>query len=533
NRSIPWWAAGLSVMATQLSAITMIGTTGQGYNDGMRFIQFYYGLPIAMIILSVTLVPFFYRSGVYTAYEYLERRFDPKTRSFTSLLFLVSRGMSVGAVVSAPAVVLSLVLGWDLTATALLITMPAVVYTMFGGVQAVTWTDVKIMTLIVIGLIAMIAAAVIGLPAGISLTDGLGIAAATGRLRSFEFSWDLTNQYTVWSGTIAALFLFCSYFGTDQSQVQRYLTARSEGEAKRSLLMSAYWKIPLQVLVLLLGIMVFVFYVFHTPPLLFSAAQEKRLKEGPAAAQYAALEGEFTGALTARRSAGEALAAARDGGDEARLAAARDAFVETNGSVNAIRTRALTMVRDNTGDRTFTDVNYIIPTFILTHLPVGLIGMLIVAILMAATDTIAGELNSLSTATVIDFYKRWYRAEASDAHYLRVSKAATGIWGLIACGVAVWAAELGSLIEVVNRFGSFFYGSILGVFILAVAFPRATGTGAFVGLLAGMGSVAWVAAMTKVAFLWHNVVGAVGVVVVGLVVSEIDRAVSRRAPERI
>jgi Na+/proline symporter len=519
NRSIPWWAAGISVMATQLSAITMIGTTGQGYNDGMRFIQFYYGLPVAMIILSVTLVPFFYRSGVYTAYEYLERRFDGKTRSLTSLLFLLSRGMSVGAVVSAPAVVLSLVLGWNLTATALAITMPAVVYTMFGGVQAVTWTDVKIMGLIIVGLVAMIAAAVIGLPAGIGLGDGLGIAAATGRLRSFDFSWDLTNQYTFWSGTIAALFLFCSYFGTDQSQVQRYLTARSEDEAKRSLLMSAYWKIPLQALVLLLGILVFVFYVFHTPPLIFSSAQERRLKEGAGAAQYATLEQEFGATLDARREAGAALATARDGGDERQLAVAREVFVERNAAVEAVRGKATALVRATTGDESFTDVNYIIPTFILTELPIGLIGMLIVAILMAATDTIAGELNSLSTATVIDFYKRRFRPEASDAHYLRISKAVTGVWGLFACAVAVWAAELGSLIEVVNRFGSFFYGSILGVFILAVAFPRATGTGAFTGLIAGMASVAWVASTTNIAFLWHNVIGAVAVVVVGMLVS--------------
>jgi Na+/proline symporter len=523
NRSIPWWAAGISVMATQLSAITMIGTTGQGYNDGMRFVQFYYGLPVAMIILSVTLVPFFYRSGVYTAYEYLEQRFDAKTRSLTSLLFLLSRGMSVGAVVSAPAVVLSLVLGWDLTVTALAITLPAVVYTMFGGVQAVTWTDVKIMVLIVVGLFAMIAAAVLGLPAGIGLGDGLGIAAATGRLRSFDFSWDLTNQYTFWSGTIAAVFLFCSYFGTDQSQVQRYLTARSEEEAQRSLLMSAYWKIPLQVLVLLLGILVFVFYVFNTPPLIFSSAQETRLREGPAAAQYAALEGEFGIALDARRAAGAALAAARDTEDEGRIAAARAGFLERNAAVEAVRGRATGLVRETTGDRSFTDVNYVIPTFILTQLPVGLIGMLIVAILMAATDTIAGELNSLSTATVIDFYKRRFRPRASDAHYLRVSKAATGAWGLFACAIAVWAAELGSLIEVVNRFGSFFYGSILGVFVLAVAFPRATGTGAFVGLVAGMASVAWVASTTSIAFLWHNVIGAVAVVVVGMVVSLADR----------
>jgi SSS family solute:Na+ symporter len=529
NRSIPWWAAGISVMATQLSAITMIGTTGQGYNDGMRFVQFYYGLPVAMIILSVTLVPFFYRSGVYTAYEYLERRFDGKTRSFTSLLFLLSRGMSVGAVVSAPAVVLSLVLGWNLTATALAITMPAVVYTMFGGVQAVTWTDVKIMGLIVIGLFAMIAAAVLGLPAGIGLDDGLGIAAATGRLRSFDFSWDLTNQYTFWSGTIASLFLFCSYFGTDQSQVQRYLTARSEDEAKRSLLMSAYWKIPLQVLVLLLGILVFVFYVFNTPPLIFSTAQQTRLQEGPAAAQYATLETEFRTALDARRGAGAALAAARDNGDRERVAAAQRTFVERNAAVEALRGKATALVRETTGDRSFTDVNYIIPTFILTQLPIGLIGTLIVAILMAATDTIAGELNSLSTATVIDFYKRRFNPGASDAHYLRVSKAATGVWGLFACAVAVWAAELGSLIEVVNRFGSFFYGSILGVFILAIAVPRATGNGAFIGLIAGMASVAWVASTTNIAFLWHNVVGAVAVVVVGMAISYMQRD-SRQSP---
>src|SRR5512145_486697 len=290
KRSIPWWAAGISVMATQLSAITMIGTTGQGYTDGMRFIQFYFGLPLAMIILSVTLVPFFYRSKVYTAYEYLEQRFDAKTRTFTSLLFLISRGMSCGAVVSAPAVVLSLVLGWNLTATSLLIVAPAVVYTMFGGVQAVTWTDVKIMVIVVFGLLAVIAVAVLGLPEGIAASDALGLAAATGRLRSFDFSFDLTSQYTFWSGMIAALFLFCSYFGTDQSQVQRYLTARSLDEARRSLLVSAYWKIPVQIIVLALGVMLFVFYVFTPPPLLFSNVQVERLRSGPSAPSYAALE---------------------------------------------------------------------------------------------------------------------------------------------------------------------------------------------------------------------------------------------------
>ena len=523
KRSIPWWAAGISVMATQLSAITMIGTTGQGYTDGLRFIQFYFALPLAMIILSVTLVPFFYNSGVYTAYEYLERRFDRKTRSFTSLLFLISRGLSCGAVVSAPAVVLSMVLGWDLAATSLLITAPAVVYTMFGGVQAVTWTDVKIMVLIVIALVAMVVAAIAGLPAGVGLGDGLSIAAATGRLRTFDFSFDLTNQYTFWSGTLAAIFLFCSYFGTDQSQVQRYLTARSVDEARHSLLMSAYWKIPLQFLVLFLGVLVFVFYIFTPPPVLFSKVHTERLQGGSTAPAYAALESEFDAAIEARRAAAASMAGARGSGDTAAFEAARTSLQAREAAVQALRGRAATLVKES-GESRFSDTNYIIPNFILTQLPIGLIGLLIVAIIMAATDTIAGELNSLSTATVIDFYKRGWRTGATDAHYLRVSKIITGLWGLFACGVAVWAAQLGSLIEVVNRFGSFFYGSILGVFILAVAFPRATGNGAFLGLIAGMSSVAWVASFTRVAFLWQNVVGAVAVVVAGLIVSEIERA---------
>jgi solute:Na+ symporter, SSS family len=530
KRSIPWWAAGISVMATQLSAITMIGTTGQGYTDGLRFIQFYFALPVAMIVLSLTLVPFFYKSGVYTAYEYLERRFDGKTRALTSLLFQVSRGMSCGAVISAPAVVLSLVLGWDLTATALAIAMPAVVYTMFGGVQAVTWTDVKIMVLIVFGLFAVIATALIGLPSGVGLVDGLSIAAATGRLRTFDFSFDLTNQYTFWSGMIAALFLFCSYFGTDQSQVQRYLTARSVDEARHSLLMSAYWKIPLQLLVLLLGVLVFVFYVFTAPPLIFSTAQAERLRAGSAAPAYAALEAEFQRTFDTRRAAAAELVAARDAGDTPRVEAGKAAVRESDAAVNEVRNRAAALVRESSNDRRFSDVNYVTPTFILTRLPIGLVGLLILAIIMAATDTIAGELNSLSTATVIDFYRRWFRPTETDAHYLVVSKVVTGLWGLFACAVAVWAAELGSLIEVVNRFGSFFYGSILGVFILAVAVRFATGTGAFLGLIAGMGSVAWVASFTQIAFLWHNVVGALAVVIVGIVVSLVERALGGVRP---
>jgi solute:Na+ symporter, SSS family len=507
SRSLPWWAVGLSVMATQLSAITMIGTTGQGYVDGMRFLQFYYALPLAMIVLSVTLVPFFHNANVYTAYEYLEQRFDAKTRAFTSLLFLMSRSMSLGVVISAPAVVLAVVMGLSVTNTVLLIAVPTAIYTMFGGVQAVTWTDVKQIFLIVGGLVAAVVVLVAALPPEVSIVDGLRLAGATGRLQTFDFTFDLSNQYTFWSGTIAALFLFCSYFGTDQSQVQRYLTTKSVDEARESLLMSAYWKIPLQALVLLVGVLLFLFYLFTPGPMLFNRSHEQALREGPRAADYQALEQRYDAATAARRAAAVTGVSAE--------------FKEREAEVRALRAEALALVRDATGDPSYNDVNYVFPTFITTYMPIGLVGLLIAAIFAAAMSTISAELASLSTATIIDFYRRFAVKEAPDRHYLRVSRVATGAWGLFASVVAVWAAELGSLIEVVNRFGSFFYGSILGVFILAVAFPRATANGAFIGLIAGMASVAWVASFTSIAFLWHNVIGAVVVVVAGTLVSAV------------
>ena len=286
NRSLPWWAVGLSVMATQLSAVTMIGTTGQGATDGMRFIQFYFGLPVAMVILGVTLVPFLHGANVFTAYEYLERRFDAKTRSLTAFLFLISRAMSCGTIISAPAVVFSAIFGWPVAWSVALIGVPAVLYTMVGGVQAVTWVDVKQMFLIVGALLAVVITLLVQIP--VSPNEAMHIAGATGRLRVFDFSFSLTNTYTFWSGIIGGTFLMLSYFGTDQSQVQRYLAAKSVDEARTSLLISAYWKIPLQALVLLVGVLVFVFYQFHTPPLLFNPALERTVRAAQPAA-YSAL----------------------------------------------------------------------------------------------------------------------------------------------------------------------------------------------------------------------------------------------------
>jgi Na+/proline symporter len=542
NRTLPWWAVGLSVMATQLSAITLVGTTGQGYADGMRFVQFYFGLPIAMIILSVTLVPFFHRARVYTAYEYLERRFDLKTRTMASALFLVSRGLSCGVIIAAPAVILSIVLGWNLTLTILAIGVPTILYTMVGGVQAVTWTDVKQMAVIVGGVLAAVGALLMGLPSDVSVTDALHIAGAAGRMNAVDFTFDVNQTYTFWSGLLGGLFLMLSYFGCDQSQVQRYLTARSVDEGRHSLLMSAFLKIPLQALILLLGVLVFVFYLFNPPPMLFNRVHAERVERSARAAEYRELEGEFARVHSARRAASEAFANATAGAGEMQ---ARAAFAAADTELRSLRQRAAAIVRDVTGDERYDgrtgdtptpDVNYVFPTFVTTHLPMGLVGLVIAAIFAAAMSSIAAELNSLATSTVIDIYRRLFRPAETDAHYLRAAKLATAFWGLFACVVATFAAGLGSLIEVVNRFGSFFYGSLLGVFVLALAFRRSNGHGAFAGLIGGMTVVAIVAAhpATKnVSFLWHNPIGVLAVLVVGIAVSALTGGRSGGAPQRL
>ena len=513
GRSLPWWVVGLSVMATQLSAVTMIGTTGQGAVDGMRFVQFYFGLPIALVILGVTIVPFLHGAKVYTAYEFLERRFDAKTRSLTSFLFLLSRGLSCGTIIAAPAVVFSAIFGWPLLYSVALIGVPTVIYTMIGGVQAVAWTDVKQMVLVVTALVAIVVVLLTRIP--VHPDEALRLAGAAGRLRVFDFSFTLKETYTFWSGIIGGTFLMLSYFGTDQSQVQRYLTAKSVDEARSSHLISAYWKIPLQALILMVGVLVFVYYIFVTPPLYFNPAQEKRVRAADPAA-YSTLESRYAEAVASRATAARALAAAHRGSDNAE----RETFRTSDVAVTAVRTDALKQAQRVTGAPS-KDVNYIIPHFVLAELPIGLTGLFIAAVIAAAMSAVAGELASLSSTTVIDFYRRWVKPEADDEHLLKVSRAATGFWGLFACVVATFAATLGSLIEVVNRFGSFFYGSILGVFILAMI-KRSRAKGAFFGLIAGMATVGAVSfGAPQVSFLWHNVIGAVTVVAAGLLISEL------------
>lgn len=515
SRSLPWWAAGLSVMATQMSAITLVGTTGQAATDGMRFVQFYFGLPLAMIILSVTLVPFFHRAKVYTAYEYLERRFDARTRVLASLLFLVSRGLSAGVIVAAPAVILSIVLGWSLPLTILAIGIPTTIYTMLGGVQAVAWADVKQMVIILVGVTATVIALIAGLPADIGVESTLHVAGAVGRLQAIDFTFDLNETYTFWSGMIGGLFLALGYFGCDQSQVQRYLSADSVRGAKHSLLMSAFAKIPLQVLILMMGVLVFCFYLFTQPPLLFNEVHREQVEQSVRRGDYEILEREFEQVHKGRREAAAAVGTARQTGDELGTRTATAEFVEYDHQLEEIRGKAFALVRDVTGDTAYNDVNYIFPTFVTTHLPVGLVGLLIAAIFAAAMSSAAAELNALSASTVIDFYQRHFKQGASDAHYLSISKYATGFWGLFASITALFATNLGSLIEVVNLFGSYFYGSLLGVFVLAVGFRRASAGDAFWGLIGGMVTVGIVATVTDISYLWYNLVGVVAVCAVG------------------
>jgi Na+/proline symporter len=506
NRSLPWWAVGLSVMATQMSAVTMVGTTGQAYLTGLRFIQFYFGLPLAMIILSLTVVPFFTRARVYTAYEYLERRFDVRVRSLASFLFLVGRTASLGVTLAAPSVVMSAILGWTLPVTVLAICIPMIVYTTIGGVQAVAWTDVKQMFIVVGGMSAAVGILVYGILQHVSFGQALRLAGATGRLDAIDFRFSLSETYTFWSGMLGGLFLMLSYFGCDQSQVQRYLTAKSIDEAQQSLMMSAYVKIPLQLLILTSGVLVFVFYLFHTPPMLFNRAYDAQVAASTRGAEYAALQQAFDAEVARRRDA-----ATRDD---------RAAFLASEARLGDIRAKAASVVKQATGDEGYNDVNYVFPTFITTRLPIGLVGLMIAAIFAAAMSASGGELNALATATIIDFYRRHFVKEASEAHYLLVSKLATTFWGLVACVVAMFAANQGSLIEVVNRYGSLIYGSLLGVFILGILTNRATASGAFWGLIAGMLVVLTVALeLPWIAFLWHNLIGAAVVVAVGMAIS--------------
>ncbi len=506
GRTMPWYAMGLSIMATQASAITFISTTGQAYVDGMRFVQFYFGLPIALVILSATAVPIFHRAGVYTAYEYLEKRFDAKTRALASAIFLIQRGLGVGVSIAAPSIVLSVIFGWNDQITTLVIGLVIILYTTFGGILAITWADVLQMSIIFCGLIMALFMVIHLLPSGISLGNAVQLAGAAGRLNAVDFHWDWNSRYNLWSGLIGGCFLALSYFGCDQSQVQRYLTGKSITQSKLSLLFNSMAKIPLQCFILFVGAMVFVFYLFQPPPLLFQKPVLEKLKNEPL---YGELEGAYRKAVDDRKTAAFALAKApEDGTAKANYQQAQQRF-------DHARAQGIQMAEKAQGG-TYNDTNYIFLSFVTEYLPVGLVGLIIAVIFAAAMSSSSGEINSLATVSVIDIYRRHIKRDASDRHYLFASRTATAFWGLYAMFFAQYGKNLGSLVEAVNLVGSLFYGSLLGVFMLAFFFRRVGGTAAFTGMLAGEVAIFLAYWFTGISFLWYNVIGCVVVLSVGL-----------------
>ena len=525
-----WWGIGISIMATQASAITFLSTPGQAYTDGMRFVQFYFGLPVAMIILSVTFIPIFYRLKVYTAYEFLESRFDLKTRTLASLLFLVQRGLAAGITIYAPAIILSTLLGWNLTATNVLIGALVIIYTVSGGTRAVTQTQKQQMAVMMGGMLLAGGMVVAMLPADISLGDAFHVAGKTGRLNVVNFDFNLSDRYNFWSGMTAALFLFMSYFGTDQSQVQRYITGKSITESRLGLMMNGLLKVPMQFVILLIGVMVFVFYQFHQPPVFFNRVQTENLRQSEHGGQLQALEADYTANFTEKEKELRALVKAQRAGDEVtvRQHAGRANALLADGERIREEVKQLALLHDPKAETN--DKDYIFMGFVMDHLPVGMIGLLFAVMFSAAMSSTASELNALSSTTTVDLYQRSIKRDGDDAHYLRSSRWFTFLWGVLAIVFATTASLFENLIQAVNLLGSLFYGTILGIFLVAFYVKRVQGHAVFIAALLAEACVLGIHFLNAndsapewltMGYLWYNVVGCGLVVGFGVVLEGI------------
>jgi len=497
-----WATIGLSIMATQASAITFLSTPGQAYEDGLRFVQFYFGLPIAMVILSAVLLPAYYRLHVITAYEFLEQRFDRKTRQLAALLFLVQRGLSAGITIYAPSILLSALLGWNLSLTNMLTGGLVIAYTVAGGTRAVSQTQKQQMTVMLGGMAVAAAYIVASLPAGVSFGDAMHVAGALGRLNAVDFSFNPDSRYTFWSGITGGTFLALAYFGTDQSQVQRYLSGQTLAQSRLGLLMNGLLKVPMQCLILMTGVMVFVFYQFEKPPAFFNEPARNVVASGPQRGELLAAEGLYDAAFSLRRGAVERYLAAVDSEAEqeaaVQLRLAHDGMEAARDGVKAVIAR--------NGIET-EDADYVFLGFVLRYLPAGLVGLVIAVVLSAAMSSTASELSALGTTTLVDFYRRSWVTAAPDHHYLLMSKFFTLAWGLVAVAFACFASMLDNLIEAVNIVGSLFYGSILGIFVVAFFLKRAGGNAVFAAALAAEVLVLGLYATTDIGFLWFNAIG--------------------------
>ena len=508
-----WWTVGLSVMATQASAITFMSTPGQAFHDGMGFVQFYFGLPIAMIIICYTFIPIYHRLKVYTAYEFLEERFDVKTRTLTASLFLIQRGLAAGITIYAPAIILSTILGWNLNFLNFLLGTLVVIYTVSGGTKAVNVTQKQQMFIIMTGMFLAFYIILDSLPENVTFTKAMDIAGASEKLNILDFSFNMESRYTFWSGITGGLFLSLSYFGTDQSQVQRYLSGKSVRESSLGLIFNGILKVPMQFFILLVGVMVFVFYQFNTSPVFFNSKTLEKLKNSDAAASVAMLEMKKDSVFLIKKSLLEKYNLSQANPEDKKALQLQIQSLET--TEKDIRNEAKNLVKTHLPEEESNDKDYVFISFILAHLPKGIIGLLLAVIFSAAMSSTASELNALATTTSVDIYKRLVNPAGNEMHYVLSSKWLTVIWGGIAIGFACFGTLFENLIQFVNIIGSVFYGTILGIFMVAFYFRTIKANAVFYAALIAEAIVLLIFWSDIIGYLWLNVIGCVLVISIG------------------
>jgi len=530
NNDAKWWAIGVSIMATQASAITFLSTPGQAYMDGLGFVQFYLGLPIAMIVLSVTFIPIFYKLKVYTAYEYLETRFDLKTRLLAASLFLIQRGLAAGITIYAPAIILSTLLHWNLTLTNIFIGVLVIIYTVSGGTRAVTQTQKQQMVIMMGGMVLAGIVVLQMLPANLSFTDTLHVAGKMGKLNAISTEFDLNDRYNIWTGMIAAVFLFMSYFGTDQSQVQRYLNGKSLAQSRLGLIMNGLLKVPMQFVILFIGVLVFVFYQFNEAPLFFNQTGTEKVMQSSKAGEYEEINKAYHITFEEKKAAVTEMVLANKAGNEKEVRTQQKKVEALQAKEKELRASAKTVIKQVDDKIETNDKDYIFMSFVMANLPVGMIGLLFSVMFSAAMSSTASELNALSTTTTIDIYKRTISKNKSDKHYLKSSKLFTLLWGVIAILFATYASLFENLIQAVNMLGSLFYGTILGIFLVAFYLKKVGARAVFIAAIVTEGIVLWIhylnftetaPSFLKMGYLWYNLIGCLLVLILAFVIEKV------------
>ncbi len=519
NNSLPWYAVGLSVMATQASAITFLSAPGQAYVDGMRFIQYYFGLPLAMIVICVVFIPLYHRLKVYTAYEFLENRFDLKTRSLAASLFLIQRGLAAGLTIYAPSIILTSILGWNIYVTNALIGGLVLLYTYSGGTKAVSYTQMGQMGVILAGMLIAGVMIVRMLPENVGFTDALQIGGKLGHMNIIDFEFNLKEKYNVWSGIIGGFFLALSYFGTDQSQVGRYISGKSLGQIRIGLLFNGLVKIPMQFFILLVGVLLLAFYQFQQPPLFFNEVETNKVLQSDYAGEYKKLQETYDAIHTAKKEDVEQMLKALKSGDDNSIQMLQQSMQSKSQEITELRSQGMALMKSNDPLADTNDINYIFLNFVTGHLPIGLVGLLIAVIFSASMSSTSSELNALASTSVMDIYKRNLKKDGSSEHYLKSSKTATLLWGIFAISVANLASEMGSLIEAVNVLGSLFYGTVLGIFLTAFFAKWVKGGSTFYAALVAQSVVLYCFFFTDLTFLWFNLLGAAIVVFLSIGIS--------------